>query len=469
MNELHFSANNGQGVVLKTRHGGLKFATEEFGYYQNLFIIIDSHNHGKLSINSMEINCLLIRADLSWSVMEKILAVAVKHRIEGEDDVIYFYQWLIICKLIAFHQETKRVINDKIFKNLHTTKIKIPLANFYLSQSKHDFVMGSYYEDYDVQLKNWYVAGDDFHSQHVKFRLETLSTTYNNSELPTNSNEEIGSSNGNSQHTSRSNSNNTSKKDTTNNNNTTNTTNNTTSNSCSTTTPNTTIKAKYNVERRYSEFEIFTTILQKNYKNIIIPPLPIKNWNILSSKEEISIQRSIEFQLYLNNLITHPIIKYTFELKIFLQCSIQGLKSFFDLYSHFENGTMNILYNNSSPSNSYINDIVSKLLTDSATVVSTNANLFFNSMWDTVKKNIPISIINNTSSILTTTTTTTTTNNTHNNVFNKTMLYLEGMYNIGKKLESIVSIEQGYYTELAKVAQAYKNVSTIYCYYDGFY
>jgi hypothetical protein len=403
-NDLHFSAN-GLGVVLRTKHGGLRFTTEEFGYYQNLFTIADCFNQGKLHILSSQLNALLVRTDVPWAGIEKAVQVISKYRTEGDESDIFFYQWLMLCKLIAFYQETKRTANDKVFKNLHTSKIIIPYANFNFNHAQKSFLVGTYYEVFKVTLAEWMFSGDDFQNQHVKFIIETTATLFNDSEVPKGSES---SSKGNEQPPVE----------------------------------------KYSVERRYSEFEAFALILQKNYKSVVVPPLPLKNWGFLSLSDSVANQRAREFQMFLNDLTTHPVLKYSYELKSFLQSSTQGYKSFVELYTHVNDGKLNY---GKEPAAVQLNEVVTKMLSDGAVAVTSGASMLFNSMWDTVKKNIPKQFVSPTQSRA--------ASSEGQAVFDKTAAFLESIHNLGRKLESLVSLEQNYQTEIAKIAQCCKNVS----------
>lgn len=405
LNDLHFSAN-GLGVVLKTKYGGLRFSTEEFGYYQSLFTIADSHNLGKLPINSAQLNCFVVRADIPWPAVEKILAVALKHRVDGEENAIYFYQWLIICKLVAYYQETKKPVNDKVFKSLHTGKFRIPFADYHLSQARNAFVAGSYYEKFKVSVGPWLLVGEGFQDQHVKFRINTLSTLINESEVPKVPTDDDSDKKSSGHY-----------------------------------------REKFSVERRYSEFETLATILQKNHKYVVVPPLPVKNWTLLAPTETIANQRAIEFQMFLSDLASHPVLKYSFELKAFLECSSQGFKAFVDLYSHMQDGKLDY---SASPSSNNMNELLTKLLADSASAVTTSATAFFSTMWDSVKKNVPI---------LATPPVTRPPSNEHDAAFTKTALFLEGVMSLGRKMEAIVTNEQGYFSELAKIAQGCKSMA----------
>jgi len=181
-NKLSFSAN-GLGVVLRTKYGSLRFTTEEYSYYHNLFKIADSQNHGKLHINGIPLTTLLVRTDVIWSIVEKALDIVSKHRTpgDGESGDVFLYQWLMLCKLIAYYQGTKRTPSDKLFKNLHSSKIKIPLVDFHLGcVPSSSFAYGTYYTEFDVTLAEWQVSGDDFQNQHVKFRVESVARLVDN-------------------------------------------------------------------------------------------------------------------------------------------------------------------------------------------------------------------------------------------------------------------------------------------------
>jgi hypothetical protein len=90
---------------------------------------------------------------------------------------------------------------------------------------------------------------------------------------------------------------------------------------------------EYESYRRYSDFEILIVILQKLYKGVILPPLPPKTWasqlrKQTQSSEVFSHQRQDELQLFLNTILSHPILKYSYELRMFLTCSKVGLNAF---------------------------------------------------------------------------------------------------------------------------------------------
>lgn len=85
--------------------------------------------------------------------------------------------------------------------------------------------------------------------------------------------------------------------------------------------------------RRYSDFEILIIVLQKLYKGVILPPLPPKTWasqlqQQTQPSQVFAHQRQNEIQLFLNSILVHPILKYSYELRVFLICSKTGLSSF---------------------------------------------------------------------------------------------------------------------------------------------
>eukprot|EP00600_Ochromonadales_sp_CCMP1393_P002879 CAMPEP_0174987932 /NCGR_PEP_ID=MMETSP0004_2-20121128/19834_1 /TAXON_ID=420556 /ORGANISM="Ochromonas sp., Strain CCMP1393" /LENGTH=675 /DNA_ID=CAMNT_0016241071 /DNA_START=98 /DNA_END=2122 /DNA_ORIENTATION=+ len=519
-NKLSFSAN-GLGVVLRTKYGSLRFTTEEYSYYHNLFKIADSQNHGKLHINGIPLTTLLVRTDVIWSIVEKALDIVSKHRTpgDGESGDVFLYQWLMLCKLIAYYQGTKRTPSDKLFKNLHSSKIKIPLVDFHLGcVPSSSFAYGTYYTEFDVTLAEWQVSGDDFQNQHVKFRVESVARLVDNNNqnaansdhmvslrdvlgLSDPSNHKINNDNGNhslkntrtiapestssmdngssfviGDLTAMDNAANRRDGGFSNNDDNCSSGNHSSSNgrkknkkgsagkksallgktaspsppttvsqfdaaadeqkdtikggeelrkkevfgdmgvgltsaaaetsSSSTTTTNgmnsnptvavAVVPPYFSVERRYSEFEAFAQILRRNYRSIIVPPLPVKNWNFLSNAQSLANQRAREFQMFLDDLTSHPVLKHSYELQAFLQTSTIGYKSFLELYAHIHDGKVD--YHSANQS---ING-VTKLISDGAAAVSTGAQLlvaqahkmgYLNSIWDTwgaIQKNVAL-------------------------------------------------------------------------------
>lgn len=79
--------------------------------------------------------------------------------------------------------------------------------------------------------------------------------------------------------------------------------------------------------------------MQKYHKGCVIPPLPSKQWNhnffstpINAATEATIRQRMRELQLFLADLLQHPMLKYTFELQVFLESSAAGFKSFVEMH-----------------------------------------------------------------------------------------------------------------------------------------
>ena len=99
-------------------------------------------------------------------------------------------------------------------------------------------------------------------------------------------------------------------------------------------------------QRRYSDFEILVSVLQRHYRGVILPPLPPKTWiSQLQQQTQphqlFAIQRQYELQLFLNSLLAHRTLRHSYELKIFLTPSKVGLNSFrltFPLFSFDSHG-----------------------------------------------------------------------------------------------------------------------------------
>jgi hypothetical protein len=91
--------------------------------------------------------------------------------------------------------------------------------------------------------------------------------------------------------------------------------------------------------RRYSDFELLSSILRRFYPSCITPPLPPKAWSLglaSSISEAVSIQRSRELQLFLNHLTRHPVLRHVYEVKAFLESSASGFRSYRELYPRLE-------------------------------------------------------------------------------------------------------------------------------------
>ncbi|EGR32493.1 hypothetical protein IMG5_080920 [Ichthyophthirius multifiliis] len=84
-----------------------------------------------------------------------------------------------------------------------------------------------------------------------------------------------------------------------------------------------------NVQRRFSDFESLYQELVYKYPGIIIPALPEKNVLVKISylnsfNSEFLEERKIMLTIFLQNLLNHPILRYTKELKSFVMDSQEG-------------------------------------------------------------------------------------------------------------------------------------------------
>ena len=99
-------------------------------------------------------------------------------------------------------------------------------------------------------------------------------------------------------------------------------------------------------QRRYSDFEVLVSVLQKLYRGVILPPLPPKTWTSQLQQQTqpsqlFAIQRLSELQLFITSLLRHPVMKHSYELRMFLATSRVGLNSFrltFPLFSFDSKG-----------------------------------------------------------------------------------------------------------------------------------
>lgn len=447
---LSFSAN-GSGVSLGTKYGTLNFSTEEYSYYSNLFKLADSTNKGMLILNSSQLLTLLVRTNMTWNSLDKainiISSVSVNgamspsssspsssylgsttsssnsdpntntdstialqpinttNLLESNEKGFKLQAWLMLCKLLAYSREVRRDPTEKMIKNLHsfTSKKDVPFLSFQLGQAVKDFEAGKVYKTYKVEIKGWQFYGDDFQSQHAKFQLIVNSILYNETSMNISQ-----------------------------------------------------LHEKFHVERRYSEFETFASILQHNYPGNVIPPLPSKNWKFTQNESNIN-QRAQEFQMFLDYIISHPILMFSYELQMFLEASTSGMKACHELYQFVEHGEVDFHKMMKGHEDDY--DQVSKLLVESAQVVTSNAQKlvqsnkaveFISSIWDSVTKNI--AALTNSSPVH-------CLGPEDEQLFQKTIKFLDSMAACGKKLESVVQAKSGYYYELQKIAQSWKSVS----------
>jgi len=274
--------------------------------------------------------------------------------------------WLTICKIIAAVQNLHSLPNRQLLKRLHTTYAstlkatqpirklhsnngsllfgddpealntsqhdsdvthldesnipdKIGFANFNFHRVPHKFAGGTFRKEFSIELSGWQLCGDDqgFSStrQHVKFKLVSTAQLVCSAVSESTVDSSLKSSP-------------TSLKS-----------------SLSSTSMNHAISGSFPlaeknvVERRYSDFVALVDIMHKNHKGCVIPPIPSKQWshNFLTAPlNPIAVasirQRMKELQLFLADLLQHPMLKYSFELQVFLESSAAGFKSFVEMH-----------------------------------------------------------------------------------------------------------------------------------------
>lgn len=389
---LSFSAN-GSGVALHTKYGGLNFTADEFNHYQSLFKVADNNNLGKLLLGGTQLNQLLIRTDIQWKFIEKAIMV-VKSENDSELPGIQFYQWLILCKLLAYYQETKRLPSEKIFKEIHKTAIRIPVAEFNLTKAIPRFSSGEYYKVYTAEITGWQQYGEEYQNHHIKFKISTTAVLINNSEMESSVTQD-----------------------------------------------------RNVVERRYSDFESLAGILRRNYKGVVIPPLPPKNWAFplstsASDSQSMLGQRRRELQLFLDDVTRHPMLRHCYELRSFLECSSPGFKSFVELHAHLasaESGRSDSADADSHSASSSSSG-VGKILSDGASAIS--------SLWGFVSKNVFPSRPSAHSE-----------SREDTALFGRAAQFLEVLAKLGERMEHLVALEAANTQELAKLGQYFKNVS----------
>jgi hypothetical protein len=411
-NSITFSAN-GTGVGLKTKfsskHGDLCFTTEEFQLYQRLFKVIDNKNQGRLLKGSTQLNVVLVRSNLSWDKIGKLLHIAMSS-IAYEDDTnicVDFGRWLVLCKCIAFCQTYGKVPEKEAFKKLHADVNNItefPVAEFNLQKSLHTFSYGKYSRKISTAISSW-----RNYEGHVKFNIMTECSTLVEWDVNPDAKKtpiQVDSNN---------------------------------------------LTEKCEIERRYSDFEAFVTILQRHHNGFVIPPLPLKNWPFFSS-ETIHEQRRVELQMFLNDIVKHPVLEHSFELKSFLECSSPGYKSFIELYAfpngaHGSNGLM--IDGEESTLTKLWNEGTTAMVTGANSVVANHKSLeMIQSLWGYVTKTVSSLISPNALSI----------SNEFAEIYENTSKYLEAIAVTGRKVESLISIENEYARELLEIGLCFKNV-----------
>ena len=93
----------------------------------------------------------------------------------------------------------------------------------------------------------------------------------------------------------------------------------------------------YVTERRYSEFETLAQVLQRHCRGAIVPPIPPKNFSFnFDPSDSLARQgreRSLELQLFLSDLITHPVLRHSYALQAFLLSSSTGQRAAMELFT----------------------------------------------------------------------------------------------------------------------------------------
>jgi hypothetical protein len=180
------------------------------------------------------------------------------------------------------------------------TKINYPtkdFANFYLGKSKTTFKGGVIDDHFDASIVGWEMYEESYQNVHVKFKI--ISST----SMSASSYDGITVANGGGYNNHN------------------------------------TITYKTEVMRRYSDFQLLVLLLQRLYKGIIIPPLPVKHFSLQHSDAHINI-RSRELQMFINSITNHPILRHTYELKAFLEASSRGFKAYKEMFKKYHIDTL---------------------------------------------------------------------------------------------------------------------------------
>jgi hypothetical protein len=490
---LSFSSN-GSEVILNTQYGSLNFTSEEYSYYENLYRIIDCLGEGDCLVENVHFYLLLVRTNIDQTVLENAFIIAFGRRpsfqsnntksnfaieeankeqapngkkskgkkkseqvqtktqseitpdtptFENTLKIIHLHQWLMLCKMIAHFQETSKIPSERVFRELHSSAIKLPLADFNLGKSLIQFSLGRFSLLFQVKITGWQLYGEDSTNQHTKYNLLSVPKLENETGIVLVEKQ-------------RTNDSGDSKNQTT-----------------------------LLVERRYSEFELLSNIFLKFFKGFIVPPLPPKNWNFLVlnpvSSEVLLTRRVLEFQMFLNDVTTHPILSRSFELKSFLTASTNGFKSFVDLYQHYRldqyGKPLYSIPSSTSPSvsmkspddNNNASSGINKFIQHSTSVISQSAGSFLataksiafvNNLWGNISKTVS----DLASPLFTQQSSSGYKHFLHNNpedilLFTRTNQFLEQLTSFGKLFDTELSHEEGKMHEMSKLAQCLKNVN----------
>ena len=263
----------------------------------------------------------------------------------------------------------------------------IGFVNFNINRVPHRFNAGIFLKNFVIEVSGWQVYGEEesfSNRQHVKFKLS--STAHIVCSIPELDSDSLK--------------------------------------------PSQPLIEKYMVERRYSDFEALVTIMQKYHKGCVIPPIPEKQWGhnflttpLSAASEAMIKQRALELQLFLNDLMQHPMLRHTFELQVFLESSVAGYKSFVDMhntmldesgeaidttnttsgdrketYGHGLKGVLGLGYDNKDQNGHSSNSVdMTKMIADSivtgAQFVAANSPVsysYITSIWGVVSSSVPM-------------------------------------------------------------------------------
>jgi hypothetical protein len=102
----------------------------------------------------------------------------------------------------------------------------------------------------------------------------------------------------------------------------------------------------FTVERRYSEFAMLHALLSKQYRHVLLPPLPAKQpWfqylPLQDGAMQLQLQqRALELQLFLDYATSHPVLQHSLEVCLFLQTSTIGLRHLLDVFQRVHEGLL---------------------------------------------------------------------------------------------------------------------------------
>lgn len=444
-NRVSFSSN-GSGVSLHTKFSNVHFSTEEYTYYESLFKIADHHNDGALSIHSSSVITLLLRTEIPWKdilaavklVSEVLpstsstppsssptfasilktglpggnpsmssLDSAVGKSLSFQQSMLKFHHWLLLCKLLACYKQRRENLNAC----LNVIDRSEAELRFKLSRNISKFVEGECFKVYRAEVGGWKSYGEDYQSHHVKYNITTFTTLINKTSI------EVLPFASSSSSTSAS--------------------------SASIVS----VPERVVVERRYSEFETLVIVLRKTYPGRVVPPLPLKDSRYLTPVESIATRRQHELQLFLDDLNHHPTLKLSFAVGVFLESSSNGLRAFYDLYSHMNEGRLE--YTKSKDDS----EGVVKMLSDGASLISNSVSVlsahaksfeFVSSIWGAVTKSVA------------TITAPFTTSPDHS--LEDKARFFETIERCAKNFEQVLQAEAGYIEETTRLAECLKNV-----------